>query len=626
MDEKLPWDQQDGESSRWFQRFSAFRLLGPGRSLIAASNAERVSRSLEKSVQTPGSWRKAAERWQWLVRAAAWDKHLTDQATEAVEARWRDKVMGQTEVLGRLSEWGRNDIRQFFKEATRWTDAPLPAEEILSEEEYTEIIRNRPVIKKRYLVRKVVLDMNALMDPELSYRVKEFSDSPKNGLSIKLHDAKGSTVDIGKHHKLFDVEEDHSKSSLAGSFSLPADMVAPAFLDVYRDIRDRKNTEYLFFGGRGSTKSSFISLAIVYILINNPTIHALVTRQISNTLRDSVYSQLQWAINELGFSGDFKCLTSPLEITYLPTGQKIYFRGLDDVGKIKSIKPAFGYLGVFWAEECDQMTSAESVRKVEQSLRGGNVMYFFKSWNPPRSSQSWINKYSQIPKGTQYKHSSNYLTVPKEWLGDVFLSEAEHLKNINPEAYKNEYLGEVTGTGGQVFENVVLRAITDEEISQFDHVLHGLDFGFYPDPAHYSRMHYDAARLTLYIFGEVRRWKNSNRAVYDALVEYGLQPDNLLICDSAEPKSVADFREYGASARGAEKGPESVKYSIKWFQSLVSIVIDNERCPYTAEEFLNFEYEQNSDEEFISEFPDKNNHAIDACRYGTNLIWRRRGQ
>jgi phage terminase large subunit len=140
-------------------------------------------------------------------------------------------------------------------------------------------------------------------------------------------------------------------------------------------------------------------------------------------------------------------------------------------------------------------------------------------------------------------------------------------------------------------------------------------------------MHYDAARLTLYIFGEYRANKKSNREVYDELKKQGLLlPADLVIADSAEPKSIGDFRDYGASIRGAEKGPDSVNYSMKWLQSLREIVIDSSRCPYHAEEFLSYELEQDKDGEFISAYPDKNNHAIDDVRYATNLMWRRRGQ
>jgi phage terminase large subunit len=187
-------------------------------------------------------------------------------------------------------------------------------------------------------------------------------------------------------------------------------------------------------------------------------------------------------------------------------------------------------------------------------------------------------------------------------------------------------LGIASAIGGLVFENVQIRTITDEEITEFDRIYDGLDFGYYPDPAQWGRCHYDAARMTLYIFNEYRGWKHSNQQLYDALIGKGVKPNDTVIADSAEPKSIADLRAYGLSCLGAEKGPESVRYSIKWLQSLKAIVIDNKRCPYTADEFLNYEHEMNKDGDYLSDFPDFDNHAIDAVRYATNRIWKRRGK
>lgn len=426
-----------------------------------------------------------------------------------------------------------------------------------------------------------------------------------------------------------------------GAFRIPADLIAPSFSNAYRDIIQKRHTEYVFKGGRGSTKSSFVAQAFIYLLINNPQIHGLALRQVADTLRDSVYGRLKWAIGELGLSDSFKCTLSPMEIEYLPTGQKIYFRGADDPGKIKSITPTFGYIGIVWFEELDQFRGQNAIRTVEQSIRGGDEIYYFKSFNPPPTKSNWANKSLETPKANRYIHHSTYLDVPPEWLGLPWLTEAEHLKETNPDAYKNEYLGEATNDSGMVFTNVVQREITDEEIAQFDYVLHGLDWGYYPDPASFGKMHYDAARRTLYIFGEARHFKKSNKNLFKALVEEDkviraiedfndgdpivAYPD-LIIADSAEPKSVGDFKAYGANIRGAEKGPDSRSYSYKWLQGLNAIVIDPKRAPYHAEEFLNCEYERTKDGEIISEYPAKNDHAIDDTRYATNLIWRRRGE
>jgi PBSX family phage terminase large subunit len=458
------------------------------------------------------------------------------------------------------------------------------------------------------------------------------------GTKIEMYDRLSALQLLGKHHGLFGERGDgeSSVSASAGEFSLPASMLSGNYYEVYRDIRNHGHNEYVFDGGRGSLKSSFISEIIIELIKNNPEGHFVALRQVAATLRDSVYSQFLWAINMLGLDDEFKCTTSPLEITYIPTGQKIYFRGADDPGKIKSIRPEFGYIMGVWFEEYDQFHGEEAVRKIVQSvIRGGDLAYIFKSFNPPKTIANFANKEIQIPKENRFVHHSTYLEAPPEWLGKAFIEEAEYLKKINPDAYEHEYLGVANGAGGMVFTNVTAREIADEEINGkgddggFDRVLQGLDWGYYPDPAHWVKMYYNAARRKLYIFDELRAWRTSNRALYDRLVEEkGYRPaQDQLIADSAEPKSIADFVAYGAKRiRGAEKGPDSVDYSIKWLQSLVEIVIDPARAPYTAQEFLNYEYLRNKDEEVIQAYPDKDNHAIDGARYATNDIWRRGGK
>jgi len=514
---------------------------------------------------------------------------------ELIKARIAEKAMSADEVLLRISDIARGSVEDFM---TLENDGKLGFDFKKCKEQ-----------GKLHLI--------------------DYINPNANGLRVQLHDRMKALELLGKHHGMFDdsgAGSDRDEAEIP-FFQLPASAIAGSFYDVYRDIHAHGNTEYVFRGGRGSTKSSFVSEVLIELLVNNPEWHVLVARQVANTLRDSVYSQIIWAINYLGLSEKFKCTTSPLEIQYIPTGQTIYFRGGDDPLKIKSIKPKFGYINILWFEELDQFHGEAPVRSIEQSaLRGGEQAYIFKSFNPPASKNNWVNKWLAIPRESRYVHNSDYRSVPVEWLGRAFIDQAEFLKEVNPNAYEHEYLGIANAMGGLVFANVECRPITDGEIKAFDHILHGLDWGYFPDPAHYGKMHYDAARMTLYIFGEYRGWKHSNKVLYDNIVEAGYDPAQLLIPDSAEPKSIADFKSYGAYVRGAEKGPESVKYSMKWLQSLVKIVIDPVRCPYASHEFLNYEHEQTKDGEYISEFPDEDNHAIDTARYGTNLIWRRRGQ
>ena len=417
------------------------------------------------------------------------------------------------------------------------------------------------------------------------------------------------------------------KETITPALIIPAELLAPDFLASHRAVMSEKYTEFVEYGGRGSTKSSFVSLEFIQLLVNHPTIHALATRQVKDTLRGSVYSQLLWAINELGMFEQFNCTVSPMEMTYIPTGQKIYFRGADDPGKIKSIKPPFGYIGLVWFEELDSFYGANTIRNIEQSaLRGGDEAWTFKTFNPPPTSQNWANKYILIPKENQWQHKSDYRTVPPEWLGRVFLDEAEHLKTVNLQAYEHEYLGLPTSNSGMVFDNLQIKSITDEQIAQFDNVLRGVDWGFAPDPYSYGKMHFDTAQRILYIYDEVRQWKKNEKETYEILVaEHGLQPNDMIICDSSQPGSVADYREFGANARGAEKGADSRKYSYRWLQGLTQIIIDPKRAPYHAQEFTEAEYPRTKDGEVIGEYPTQDDHAIDDVRYATNLIWKQRG-
>jgi PBSX family phage terminase large subunit len=407
---------------------------------------------------------------------------------------------------------------------------------------------------------------------------------------------------------------------------IPANLIAPAFASVHFSIAEREYLEYIFPGGRGSTKSSFCALEVVDILMQTDDLHAVCLRRYSNTLKDSVFSKIKWAITSLGLEAEFEFKVSPMEITKKSTGQKIYFRGADDPDKIKSIAPEFGYIGIAWFEELDQFEGAEAVRNITQSIiRGGDNAYIFKSFNPPKSAHNWANKYVKIPRADRLVTESTYLTVPKKWLGKPFLDEAEHLRETNPTAYENEYGGVANGSGGNVFDNVTIRAITDEEIGEFDRIYHGVDWGWFPDPWAYNKMHYDAARHRLYIFGELHGCKLTNEQTADKLMKSGIGQD-LVTCDSAEPKSVGDYRAAGILARAAEKGPGSVEYSMKWLQSLSDIIIDNVRCPETAGEFLDYEYERDREGEIITGYPDKNNHHIDAVRYAMNTVWKRRGE
>lgn len=407
-----------------------------------------------------------------------------------------------------------------------------------------------------------------------------------------------------------------------------SDHIGPAFYSLARDVFQHGHTHYDLSGGRGSLKSSTVSELVPPLLIANPGTHALVLRKVANTIRDSVYAQYIWAIDKLGMAEYWEAKVSPLELIYKPTGQKIMFRGADDPMKIKSIKVPFGYIAVTHFEEKDQFAGRAEIRNILQStMRGGQKYWNFESYNPPISRDNWANLDSLEDRPDRLCHKSTYLEAPPEWLGEQFLLEAEHLKQTNERAYRHEYLGEPVGTGGNVFENVVDYPMGSDLIGSFDRIYSGVDWGWYPDPWAFNRMHFDAARRILYIFDEDRANKKSNQETAEILMKkHGITAMDRITADSAEKKSVEDYKSYGLYCRPAEKGPGSVEYSMKWLCSLAEIRIDRKRCPETYKEFTCYEYERNKDGEIISGYPDANNHNIDAVRYAMEQVWKRRGR
>lgn len=403
-----------------------------------------------------------------------------------------------------------------------------------------------------------------------------------------------------------------------------SEKIGSAFYDVAHDVFHHGHTHYDFSGGRGSLKSSTVSVLVPLLLINNPGTHALVLRKVANTIRDSVYAQYIWAIGELGMAAYWEAKVSPMELIYKPTGQKIMFRGADDPMKIKSIKVPFGYIAVTHFEEKDQFAGRAEIRAILQStMRGGSKYWNFESYNPPISRDNWANKDSLEERTDRLCHKSTYLQAPPEWLGEQFLAEAEHLKATDERAYQHEYLGIPVGTGGNVFDNLELREITDEEIAQFDRIYQGVDWGWFPDPFAFIRLHYDRARETIYLMDEIYQNKLTNEASGNIIIQRGYK-DAYITCDSAEPKSVTDYRAMGLQAKAAVKGPGSVDYGMKWLQRR-KIVIDRKRTPNAYNEFVNYEYDRNKDGDIISGYPDENNHLIDATRYAVERIARRMG-
>lgn len=392
-------------------------------------------------------------------------------------------------------------------------------------------------------------------------------------------------------------------------------VIAPSFYKLHHEIKEDRYTEYWLKGGRGSTKSTFISVEILLGIINDSEANAVVFRRYQNELRETVFGQFEWSAGKLGVAHLFKFQVSPMQIIYIPTGQKIVFKSADNPQKIKSINLGRGYVKYAWFEECDQFGGMTEIRNILQSLFRGEdkQRVSFYSFNPPKSARSWVNHETKVEKEGRRVHHSTYLSVPEEWLGRVFIAEAEHLKNVDYNAYRHEYLGEEVGTGLEVFTNITLRKITDEEIAIFDNIRQGLDFGYAVDPLAFERIHYNKKKRRIYFIDEISGINLFNRKFFQKAKKY---KNTMTIADSSEPKSIAELKnDYGMRIKGAKKGAGSIEYGIKFLQDMEEIIINPERCPLASKEFVNYSLEMDRSGNVKSSFPDKDNHTIDATRY-----------
>lgn len=455
--------------------------------------------------------------------------------------------------------------------------------------------------------------------------------------------------DIERRIKALEAKKEAQEAARAAISTINVmDHIAPVYYPIHADIEAAGHQYYNLPGGRGSAKSSFVSLEIVNGVMQDPTgcSNAIVFRRTANTMRESVFAQIAWAIDMLGANSFWKGNVSPMSWTYLPTGATILFRGLDDSNKLRSIKPKKGTFRYIWLEEFSELPGENFTRSVMQSvIRGGGNFAVFRSFNPPISKSNWANVFIAQPDDRALTLHTSYLDIPADWLGDGFIYEAERLKSINPKAYDHEYMGLPVGAGGEVFPNIEERTITDEEIDKMGYIFHGVDFGFAQDPAVLMRVAYDSKHDTIYLLDEFYKKHCSNRELAEEIYRRGYDKTgrysnyyspimggysstletSTIICDCAEPKSIADLQVEGLKAIACRKFPGCVLYRIKWLQNR-KIVIDPARTPNAYREFTNYEYETDKDGVFLSDVPDRNNHCIDATAYALDRLIYRRGE
>lgn len=392
------------------------------------------------------------------------------------------------------------------------------------------------------------------------------------------------------------------------------------FHSVWKASKSKEILNVVCSGGRGSGKSSNVAHIITQLLMRYP-VNAVGIRKIDNTLEQSIYEQMKWAIEVQNVTHLFKFNKSPLRITYLPRGNYMVFRGAQYPERIKSLKDSRYPFAIAWVEELAEFRTEDEVTTITNSLLRGELdeglqYKFFFTYNPPKRKQSWVNKKygTQFVSGNTFVHHSTYLDNP--FIAKEFIKEAEETKKKNENKYRWEYMGEAIGSGITPFNNLQFREITDEEVANFDNIRNANDFGYATDPNAFVRVHYDKKKNGIYIFDELYKQQLSNRKLADWLKEKGYDND-IIFADSAEPKSIAELKnDFGISKiKGVKKGPDSVEFGERWLDDLDFICIDPKRTPKTAFEFENIDYQTDRDGNPKPRLIDKDNHAIDAVRY-----------
>lgn len=408
-----------------------------------------------------------------------------------------------------------------------------------------------------------------------------------------------------------------------------SEVINSNFIPFWKAVNSNKYLYHVLKGGRASAKSTHIAIWIIINAMKSP-VTTLCIRKVGNTLAESVFEQLKEAIEFLGVSHLWRVQKSPLQLIYIPRGNKIIFRGADDSSKIKSIKMSKYPITVLWVEELGEFKTEDEVSVIVNSilraeLKQGLYYKVFYSYNPPKRKQSWVNKKyeTQFIGNNVFLLHSDYKSNP--YISKAFIEEAEEVKNKNPLKYRWEYLGEPIGSGVVPFNNLVFREITIEEVKSFDNIRQGNDFGYAVDPMAFVRLHYDKKKRTIYIFDEIYGVKMSIRELAEKIKAKGYS-DTYVTCDSAEPRSIAELRELGIKSLRAKKGAGSIEFGENWLDDLEAIVIDPKRCPNTAREFENIDYQTDKDGNVRAKLEDKDNHSLDSVRYALEMDMKTHGR
>lgn len=403
----------------------------------------------------------------------------------------------------------------------------------------------------------------------------------------------------------------------------------------YRDFWMFRGRYRVVKGSRASKKSKTTALWFIYHLMKHPQSNLLVVRKVFRTLKDSCFTELKWAIKRLQVEEFWKVTESPLEMTYIPTGQKIYFRGLDDPLKITSIAVEVGFLTWLWIEEAYEVMSEADFDTLDESIRGEvpdglfkQITLTFNPWN----EKHWVKRrFFDICDADVLAKTTNYMC--NEWLDDADRKVFETMKQNNPRRFNVAGLGNWGIVEGVIYENweekpfVLLSKAQYQamEVAPNNAVIKdnlkfafGLDFGYTNDPSAFVGVAVDEPNKTIYVFDEMYKKALTNRMIHNEIRSMGYAKERIT-ADSAEPKSITELRELGlTNIRGARKGKDSVNNGIQYIQGYKIIV--HPRCVNFLTEISNYTWEKDKFDKAINKPIDDFNHLMDALRYALEDI------
>ena len=484
--------------------------------------------------------------------------------------------------------------------------------ERIEKEQHRDSMSRAEVQERRSMIAKGMLRDGEGYTPEFKDQLKAM-----DGLEKALTIAEKQRIE----------REEKEKREKAPLWTIPITDITSDFVEIYRTVHEAfageiDVHEIVSKGGRGSIKSNFWGDLAYETIRQDPQAHIVYTRRYKVDLRGSVYNQFMKTViryNDLD-NWDFK--QSPMCAVYKPTGQTVMFVGADKPISLKSFNVPFGYVKMLIHEECDEMAGVEQMDNIEDTfLRSDTPALDIKIFNPPKSKNNFMNEYVEECRNkpqTRICHSY-YYNVPVKWLGKRFFERAEWFKVHKPLYYRNNYMGEVTGTGGGIFDNVEERTITDAEIENMPFFYHGLDFGL-EQPETFQKAWYDEDMDTLYCVDEVYAKKCKNSTFARKIKKYITEE---IICDSARPDAIAELQDWGFNAIGAKKRWGSGKgrdYCWEWLQQTTKIVVDPERCPHLAHELTTLEHEQLADGSFSDAYPKIGEDCTMALIYGLNRV------